>query len=157
MMVEVVTTDPVLGVPTTNVLTTLMTKATTANTPTTMTTTPATTTIPPPDNQQGPVGQPAATTVTPGGPTPFTYTTIINGETVVSTDVFTPTNPATTPVVPSISGTVWDLSSWLHEYGPTTPVGSKSSAVNLKASTLSFVAVYVVSLMYILSEYLLVP
>ncbi|KIL67452.1 hypothetical protein M378DRAFT_159271, partial [Amanita muscaria Koide BX008] len=74
--------------------------------------------------QAGPVGQPAATTATPGAPTPFTYTTIINGQTVVTTDVFTPTNPASTPVEATMSGTIWNLSSYLSQYGQATSTGA---------------------------------
>ncbi|KAF8633218.1 hypothetical protein AX15_001454 [Amanita polypyramis BW_CC] len=103
------------------------TLTTQATTQTTQIPTTTTTTTTPPNNPQGPVGQPAATTAMPGAPTPFTFTTIINGQTVISTAIFTPTNPATTPVVPTMSGTIWDLSSYLQKYGPTTPVGAAKS------------------------------
>ncbi|KAF8633219.1 hypothetical protein AX15_001454 [Amanita polypyramis BW_CC] len=120
---EVVSTDP-QGALTTLTISTLTTQATTQTTQIPTTTTTTTT---PPNNPQGPVGQPAATTAMPGAPTPFTFTTIINGQTVISTAIFTPTNPATTPVVPTMSGTIWDLSSYLQKYGPTTPVGAAKS------------------------------
>ncbi|KAF8326490.1 hypothetical protein F5887DRAFT_948656 [Amanita rubescens] len=121
-VVEVVTTDSILGVPTTSTISILVP----ATTPTTTTLTTTT-----PNNPQGPVGQPAPTTATAGAPTPFTFTTIIGGQTIVSTAIFTPTNPATTPVVPTMSGTVWALSSYLNQYGPTTAAGSASTTVKV--------------------------
>ncbi|KAG5220846.1 hypothetical protein IMY05_C4504000400 [Salix suchowensis] len=77
--------------------------------------------------QQGPVGQPAPTVGTPGGPTPFTYTTTIGGETIVTTDVFTPSTPATTPHTPTAEGTIWDYSQWLSQYAAAQPTGSSGN------------------------------
>ncbi|KAF8149813.1 hypothetical protein B0H34DRAFT_731266 [Crassisporium funariophilum] len=101
-VIQVVTT--VAGTPTTQVIQTISTPPSTA----------ATT-----SDDKGPVAQPPATTGTPGGPTPYTYTTVINGVTNVLTDVFTPTSPATVTVTAGASGTVLDYSSWLSIYGPT--------------------------------------
>ncbi|KAF8740942.1 hypothetical protein AX14_006420 [Amanita brunnescens Koide BX004] len=125
-VVEVVTVDPIQGTPTTSTISTVAPLVTTATTTTTAALTTTT-----PGNPQGPVGQPAPTTATAGAPTPFTFTTIINGQTIISTAIFTPTNPATTPVVPTISGTVWGLSSYLQQYGPTVSVGSASAIANV--------------------------
>lgn len=81
--------------------------------------------------QQGPVGQPAPTVGTPGGPTPYTYTTVANGVTNVLTAVFTPTSPATTPVTATAAGTILNYSSWLAIYGPThTPSASAGYALH---------------------------
>ncbi|PFH53205.1 hypothetical protein AMATHDRAFT_45813 [Amanita thiersii Skay4041] len=133
-LVEVVTIDPALGVPTTLVVSTLGAQGTTGTT-TRTTTTPATPTTTIPDIQ-GPVGQPAPTTATPGGPTPFTYTTIVGGETMVVTDIFTPTNPATVHVIPSGTGTIWALSSWMDQYGPTNPAQAANTASRLTSMPL---------------------
>jgi len=75
---------------------------------------------------QGPVAAPAPTTGTPGAPTPYTYTTVVNGVTTVLSDIFTPTSPATVSFSPSAVGTEWAYSSWLSIYGP--PKTAKSSA-----------------------------
>ncbi|KAF7773317.1 hypothetical protein Agabi119p4_5484 [Agaricus bisporus var. burnettii] len=84
------------------------------------TTTPTTTPTPP---GQGPVDEPAATTGTPFGPTPFTYTTEIDGVTTAVLDTFSPTDIATTPFTPTASGTVWEYSDWLSSFG-----GSQATA-----------------------------
>ncbi|TFK66293.1 hypothetical protein BDN72DRAFT_844508 [Pluteus cervinus] len=115
-VVQVVTTDPIAHSPITTTILTLSASSTSA--------------APIPDDpgvQQGPVGQPAPTPDDPGGPTPYTYTTVINGVTTRVADIFTPTNPATTPPsVPAI-GTVMDYSSWLAVYGPpSTTAGAIS-------------------------------
>ncbi|KAG7089644.1 hypothetical protein E1B28_011306 [Marasmius oreades] len=72
--------------------------------------------------QQGPVGQPPATTGTPHLPIPYQYTTVVNGVKTVIQDTFTPTLgfPSTTikPQVPS-TGIIMDYSSWLSQYGAT--------------------------------------
>ncbi|GLB33277.1 hypothetical protein LshimejAT787_0101610 [Lyophyllum shimeji] len=143
-VVQVVTTDP-QGLPTTSVVSTLppaggapaTTPATSTPTPPTQATQPATTaattTTTPvqpantqPPGQQGPVGQPEATSFKAGGVTPYTYTTIIDGVTSVLVDNFTPTNPATQRPTVGASGTILDYSSWLAQYGPP----STSSAAN---------------------------
>ncbi|KAG6845869.1 hypothetical protein H0H87_002560 [Tephrocybe sp. NHM501043] len=115
-VVEVVTTD-LLGNPLTSTIQTLAATTTgTTSTPTTTTTQPIV--------QQGPVGQPDATSFSPGGPTPYTYTTVVNGVTTALVDTFIPTNPATQAITVGASGTILDYSSWLAEYGPTTTAKS---------------------------------
>ena len=96
----------------TTTATTTSTTATTTATAKTATTATTTAAL-----QQGPVGQPASTTGTPGGPTPYTYTTVVNGQTTVLTDVFTPTSPSTINVTAGASGTILGYSSWLSIYG----------------------------------------
>lgn len=82
---------------------------------------------------QGPVGQPAATPLTPGGATPYTYTTTdANGNTVIGTATFTPSFPAVTPYTPTVSGTVLGYSQWLSIVGNNTsgldrPVASQAA------------------------------
>lgn len=88
--------------------------------------------------QQGPVAQPAPTTGTPGAPTPYTYTTVINGVTTAVADVFTPTSPPTVSVSPSSTGIVWSYSSWLSVYGPPK---TRSSAISCSALSSSAVLV----------------
>ncbi|KAI9510733.1 hypothetical protein F5148DRAFT_1281607 [Russula earlei] len=88
--------------------------------------------------QQGPVGQPGTTPTTPGGPTPFTYTTTdASGNTLVTTGVFTPAFPATTPYTPTFSGTVLPYSVWLSMVGGNTATGTPgaSQAVNSNAAS----------------------
>lgn len=78
------------------------------------TTTSATTAAAITQAQQGPVGQPGSTPLSPGGPTPFTYvTTDANGNPVVTSGTFTPSFPATTPYTPTGSGTILGYSAWL--------------------------------------------
>ncbi|KAG6874007.1 hypothetical protein C0995_007964 [Termitomyces sp. Mi166 len=127
-VVGVITTNA-LGIPVTSTIETLPAGAvTTAQSPTLATTTSptttSTTTTAADQGQQGPVGQPTATTFSPGGPTPYTYTTVINGVTSLVADIFTPTNPATQQPTVGASGTIWDYSSWLSIYGPTTTAGA---------------------------------
>ncbi|KAF7424304.1 hypothetical protein PC9H_009611 [Pleurotus ostreatus] len=126
-VVQVITLG-VDGLPSTSILQTLVGAADPDTTsPSTPTTTAATTTTTLP-LQQGPVGQPAPTLGTPGGPTPFTYTTTIGGETIVTTDVFTPTTPATTPHTPTAQGTIWDYSQWLSQYAAAQSTGSSGNS-----------------------------
>ncbi|KAF9452330.1 hypothetical protein P691DRAFT_772325 [Macrolepiota fuliginosa MF-IS2] len=94
--------------------TTATTTTPAAATTATTATTPAAPAAPP---AQGPVGQPDPTPGAAGGVTPFTYTTVVNGVTTAIADNFTPTNPATTPVTPTGTGTVWDYSQWLSSFG----------------------------------------
>lgn len=107
------------GAATTSASQTTQTPSTAATTaPTTSPTATATTTA---GQVQGPVGQPASTPLTPGGPTPYTYTTTdANGNTVISTATFTPSFPATTPYTPSGTGTVLGYSQWLSMIGNNT-------------------------------------
>ncbi|KAG6829354.1 hypothetical protein H0H92_004720 [Tricholoma furcatifolium] len=108
------------------IATTTSTTTSTASTATAATT--ATTTAQ--QGEQGPVGQPASTSFSPGGPTPYTYTTIIGGVTEVLTDVFTPTNPATVSTNIGSSGTIWAYSSWLAEFGPTSSASAGANAAD---------------------------
>jgi hypothetical protein len=93
----------------------------TAAAATTAPTTSATATVATTPVQQGPVGQPASTPLTPGGTTPYTYTTTdASGNTVIGSAIFTPTFPATTPYTPSVTGTVLGYSQWLSIIGNNT-------------------------------------
>lgn len=104
---------------------------------TSSTTTKATTT---PDSQQGPVGQPAETPETPGGPTPFTYTTTdANGNYVATTGVFIPSFAATTPFTPTVTGTILPYSVWLSMVRATAT--SSQAAAAQKANAASWVGV----------------
>ncbi|KAG6890755.1 hypothetical protein C0992_012727 [Termitomyces sp. T32_za158] len=122
-IIEVITVNP----PDLTVTSTIETLAAAPTTPTDVVTTIPTTTsttTAADQGEQGPVGQPAATIFTPGGPTPFTFTTVINGVTSVVQDIFTPTNPVPQQPAVSETGTIWDYSSWLAIYGPPTTTGS---------------------------------
>ncbi|KAF9048490.1 hypothetical protein BJ165DRAFT_1460010 [Panaeolus papilionaceus] len=68
--------------------------------------------VPPPANQ-GPVGAPPSTTGTPHLPTPYTYTTVINGVTTAFADTFTPTDYKTTPTSIPATGTILGLTDFL--------------------------------------------
>lgn len=121
------------GAVTTSASQTTQTAATTAPTTSPTATATATTAI------QGPVGQPGTTPVTPGGPTPYTYTTTdANGNTVIATATFTPSFPATTPYTPTGSGTVIGYSQWLSMIGNNTsglnrPVASQAANIASRA------------------------
>ena len=86
--------------------------------------TPTTTTAAPPvlttDPQQGPVGQPAPTI--PGQITSYRYTTTdANGQTIVLSDIFTPSFPPTQPIpAPTTTGSILQLSEWLSLVGTNT-------------------------------------
>ena len=59
--------------------------------------------------------------MTPGGPTPYEYTTTdANGNTVVEQGVFTPTGPQTVLPVPTTTGSVLGYSQWLSMIGTYT-------------------------------------
>ncbi|KAG5716006.1 hypothetical protein E4T56_gene2289 [Termitomyces sp. T112] len=117
---DIPTTSTLAGVTTTSPTTTLVvtTDPVIATTPTTTSTLPVTTDAN--QGEQGPVGQPTATTFSPGGPTPFTYTTIINGVTSVVLDTFIPTNPTTQLPTVTATGTIWDFSSWQAVFAPSS-------------------------------------
>ncbi|KAF8958332.1 hypothetical protein BDZ97DRAFT_1842177 [Flammula alnicola] len=146
-IVEIVTTDP-LGAPTTQIHTTPTTSvatsasqssSTTATQSTSSTTTTATAATTTPQGQQGPVGQPAASSGTPGAPTPYAYTTVIGGVTTVIQDTFTPTSPATVSVAVTGSGTILDFSSWASIYGSPTAVAASSGSALRPTSALVLV------------------
>ncbi|KAL0954705.1 hypothetical protein HGRIS_003654 [Hohenbuehelia grisea] len=134
-IVQFVTIDPNLGVPTTSILQTLG-----GTTPTI----PAT---PPEPEHLGPVGQPPTTTAPVGGPTPYTYTTEINGVLTAVTDIFTPTTPATISTSPTATGTIWQYSQWLSVYGAVS--NSQSNAASALAPKL-WICPHVVVLLLIL-------
>lgn len=140
-IVEQVTTNA-FGQPLTQTLQTLGQGTSTTATSTSPTTTPTTTGTTPTTtntrttttpNQQGPVvGQPGTTPLTPGGPTPYTYTTTdANGDFVTVLATFTPSF-TTIPVTPTGTGTVLQYSQWLSQIGTNTgalgqPVASQSA------------------------------
>ena len=94
----------------------------------TSTTTTRAATLAPDPGEQGPVGQPAATT-DDGGATPFTYTTTdAEGNTIQVVATFTPTFPATTPFTPSHTGTILAYTDWLKVAGTQTRAFSGSGA-----------------------------
>lgn len=74
--------------------------------------------------QGGPVGQPASTTVTPGAPISYVYTTVVNGVTSVVADLFTPTSPSTVEVLPTGTGTILNFSAYQSIYGTLTAPAS---------------------------------
>ena len=89
--------------------------------------------------QQGPVGQPATTPESAGGPTPYVYTTTdANGNYVTVSATFTPAFPATTPYTPTGSGTVLGYSAYLSMVGNHTAGAAQAgnpasrAGVNLK-------------------------
>ncbi|KAG1852928.1 hypothetical protein C8R48DRAFT_723775 [Suillus tomentosus] len=119
-VVEVVTTNPVNGLATTQTLQTLTSNSLTTNTLSTPTTTGPLQTIATTSTtqNQGPVEQPGSTVLTPGGPTPYTYTTTnAAGSTVAVLATFTPTGPATVLPTPTTTGTVLNYSSYVASVG----------------------------------------
>ncbi|OJA16473.1 hypothetical protein AZE42_06875 [Rhizopogon vesiculosus] len=122
-IVEVVTQIPP-GIPTTEILETIIAPTLTTTTPSTTNTILQTTTST--TKQQGPVGQPAQTTnLTPGGPTPYTYTTTnAAGETTALVGTFTPTGPATVLPDPTTTGVIMNFSSYVASYGSVAATAS---------------------------------
>ncbi|KAF8558099.1 hypothetical protein OG21DRAFT_1481639 [Imleria badia] len=136
-------TENAAGIPTTLVLSTLVgsstsqtlnplsTASTTSNSLTNSLTL-ATTTTP----QVGPVGQPASEPLTPGGPTPYEYTTTdANGNTVVMQGVFTPTGPQTALPAPTATGTILGYSQWLSMIGTHTAPASAARRMSMPVAT----------------------
>ncbi|KAI1786760.1 hypothetical protein LXA43DRAFT_1032386 [Ganoderma leucocontextum] len=105
-VVEVITVDPILGVPTTQTLQTLTAIATT------QTTTPQ-------QGNQGPVGQPQTAA---GGPTIYTYTTTdANGQTEAVVATFTASfGPTTGGSITASPGTILNYSTWRSSVGSNT-------------------------------------
>ncbi|KAI9450142.1 hypothetical protein BJY52DRAFT_1192046 [Lactarius psammicola] len=135
-IVEQITTNA-FGQPLTQILQTLgpgtllpTTSTSLVTSPTPTTTSPTTTTT---QDAQGPVGQPGSTPETPGGPTPFVYTTTdANGNYVAVSATFTPSFPQTIPYKPTGSGTILQYSDWLSQIGNNTgalnqPVASQAA------------------------------
>ncbi|KAF5359260.1 hypothetical protein D9756_003232 [Leucocoprinus leucothites] len=134
-VVVVVSTDPAgINPPVTQTIQTLAPGAPAPGNPTptpNTATTQATTTTPPaaPPAVQGPVAEPAPTPQGAGGVTPYTYITVINGVTTTVADNFTPTNPASTPVTPTGTGTIWDYSQYMSVFGaPQATSGAVSQS-----------------------------
>ncbi|KAI0759578.1 hypothetical protein BD413DRAFT_596287 [Trametes elegans] len=118
-VIEAITVDPLEGLPTTQTLQTLTTVPTT-----TSTTTQA------PAGQQGPVGQPAATTANAQA-TVYTYTTTnAAGETVDVEDTFTPTFSTTSTWASAPPGTILDYSAWQSMVGTNTVAATDISAAS---------------------------
>ncbi|EGN99039.1 hypothetical protein SERLA73DRAFT_168593 [Serpula lacrymans var. lacrymans S7.3] len=142
-VVEVVTIDPALGLPTTEILRTLtgtgaISSPTSSTTPllaTTPTSTAALTTTTTAAQQQGPVGQPAPTQAQVGGPTPYTYTTTdADGNTETLLGTFIPTGPESVLPTPTTTGTILDYSSWLGLVGTNTLPAQSSARVSWQLS-----------------------
>ncbi|KAF9223597.1 hypothetical protein BS17DRAFT_817236 [Gyrodon lividus] len=144
-VVEVVTVNPV-GVPTTQILQTIIgsslsnplnsltssTPLTTSN-PLLQTTVPIATSTTP--GQVGPVGQPASQPPA-GGPTPYTYTTTnANGETVAVEGIFTPTGPATVLPPATTTGTILNYSQWQSMVGTNTQPANAANRVSTPITT----------------------
>ncbi|KAI0297304.1 hypothetical protein B0F90DRAFT_1740911 [Multifurca ochricompacta] len=146
-IIEQITTNA-FGQPLTQILQTLPPGTSSSSPSTSVTTSPTTTTSPATttaatttattiatttQGQQGPVGQPGSTPVTPGGPTPFVYTTTdAGGNYITVSATFTPTFPSTVPYTPKNSGTILQYSDWLSQIGNSTsdlnqPVASQAS------------------------------
>ncbi|KAJ3744170.1 hypothetical protein DFH05DRAFT_1525181 [Lentinula detonsa] len=128
-VVEVITTNR-LGVITTSTISTIAVDAeTTSTTGTTSTTaTKAATTQP---QGGGVVGVPGTTnTVDPNGPTPYTYTTVVDGITTALEATFIPTF-TTAPGTPApATGTILDYSQWLSEFGSSTTATNSAPRVS---------------------------
>ncbi|KAM5544622.1 hypothetical protein V8D89_001520 [Ganoderma adspersum] len=108
-VVEVITVDPNLGLPTTETLQTLTATATTQTTATTQA-----------QGNQGPVGQPQTAVA---GQTIYTYTTTdANGETEAVVATFTPSfaPTATAGSITAAPGTILNYSSWRGSVGSNT-------------------------------------
>ncbi|KAI5998824.1 hypothetical protein EDD15DRAFT_2242061 [Pisolithus albus] len=134
-VVEVVTTNA-LGIAATSILSTLAPSTTnTLLNPLTQTTASTTTTAAG-GGGGGVVEQPASVAATPGGPTPYTYTTTnALGQTVALQGIFTPTGPATVLPTPTTTGTILDYSSWLAMVGTNTVAANAASGMSLSIAT----------------------
>ncbi|KAI0762051.1 hypothetical protein BC629DRAFT_1544618 [Irpex lacteus] len=152
-VVEVVTTDPQLGLPTTQILETLepgvvtptpsltsptATPITPTATSATLATTATTATTQAPDGQQGPVGAPAPIDG-PASTYIYTYTTTdAAGDFTAIVDTYTPTVPTTAPFTPTGTGTILNFSAYLSMIGTNTvaPDFSASSRITVSRSLL---------------------
>ena len=82
------------------------------------------------------MGQPASTPLTPGGPTPYEYTTTdANGNTVVLQGTFTPTGPQTVLPAPTTIGSVLGYSQWLSMIGTYTAPPSAARRMSMPVAT----------------------
>ncbi|KAI6107912.1 hypothetical protein F5141DRAFT_1119338 [Pisolithus sp. B1] len=129
-VVEVLTTNS-RGVAATSILSTLAASATNSlATQLTQTTATALTSA---TQAAGGGGVVAAT---PGGPTPYTYTTTnALGETVAMEGIFTPTGPATVLPTPTTTGTILNYSSWLALVGTNTVAANAASRISQSIAT----------------------
>ncbi|KAI6042460.1 hypothetical protein EDC04DRAFT_2658225 [Pisolithus marmoratus] len=133
-VVEVLTTD-VRGAITTAILSTLL-PSTTNSLLNQLTQTTASTSSTTAGGGGGVVEQPASQALTPGGPTPYTYTTTnALGETTVVEGIFTPTGPATVLPTPTTTGTILNYSSWLAMVGTNTVAANAATHVSLSIAT----------------------
>ncbi|KAF9473746.1 hypothetical protein BDN70DRAFT_361341 [Pholiota conissans] len=137
VIVEVITTLAIGAAPVTSILTTIS-----ASTTSTSTSVPLTQ----PTIQQGPVGQPASTSVTPGAPIPYIYTTVINGQQTVIQDTFTPTSPSTVSVAVTGTGSIMAFSDFTSLFG-AVPTSSAQSTLLRSSSTWVILAASAVPLL----------
>lgn len=150
-VVEVITLNP-LGLATTQILQTITGPATNPLTSNTLSTTTSTTpggvlqtiaTTSTTQQNQGPVEEPGSTVLTPGGPTPYTYTTTnAAGATVAVLGTFTPTGPATVLPTPTTTGTIINYSSYLASVGTSAAAtsGATRRAFSLSSGWYGLVA-----------------
>ncbi|KAJ3716121.1 hypothetical protein EV361DRAFT_54361 [Lentinula raphanica] len=132
-VVEVVTTNR-LGVFTTSTISTILAATATATTATTT-------------QQQGGgvVGVPGTTnTVDPNGPTPYTYTTVVDGITTAVEATFIPSFTTALGTPAPATGTILDYSQWLSEFGSSTTAANSASRVSLSSHGLSGTAMLTV-------------
>jgi hypothetical protein len=60
---------------------------------------------------------------------------VINGVTTAIADNFTPSFPATTPFTATGTGTVWNFSQYMSEFGgPQATAGGRNAAYQIRAS-----------------------
>ncbi|RXW17832.1 hypothetical protein EST38_g8014 [Candolleomyces aberdarensis] len=134
-IVQTVTSDPVLG-PVTRTLSTTLAQG---QGPITLDAGDAA------DGRQGgPVGAPPATSGTPGGPTPYTYRTEVNGRTVSVVDIFTPTRAATRDVTIPATGSVMNFDDYLTRFATAT-----SSATPLLPSLIVSITTSLLAAMFV--------
>ena len=113
--------------------------------PVTLTDVPDTTTL-----YRGPVGSPPPTTGTPGLPTPYTYQTVVNGQTFQVADIYTPKRAPTVPVTIPATGSILDYDAFTSIYG--TAFKPLNDASRLAPSvTLLCAAMYLVFVPYVVA------
>ncbi|KAL4066798.1 hypothetical protein V8B97DRAFT_1948992 [Scleroderma yunnanense] len=133
-VVEVLTTNA-LGAAVTSILSTLQ-PSTTSNPLLTAKTSTSTTTTSTSPLGGGVNEQPQSEPLTPGGPTPYSYTTTnAAGNPIVVQGIFTPTAPATVLPSPTTTGTIINYSSWLGMVGTNTVPANAASHVSLSIAT----------------------
>ncbi|KAH9933657.1 uncharacterized protein BXZ73DRAFT_101040 [Epithele typhae] len=126
-VVEVITVDPQLGLPTTQTLQTLTTTTSTSTTTT--------------EGQAGPVGVPQ-TGQAGATQTVYTYTTTnANGNTVALLGTFTPTYATTSYTGLPPPGTILDYSSWRESLGTNTVVRVSNGSLARAPISVSWAAI----------------